>query len=60
MSEVVRFGVSLSAELLAKFDSLIQKNGYPCRSEAIRDLVRREWTVVMDIQHNHHREVIIF
>lgn len=38
---VERFGVSMEAELLASFDQLITRKGYPNRSEALRDLVRR-------------------
>ena len=37
---VVRFGVSMPARLLARFDELIISKGYTSRSEAIRDLVR--------------------
>ena len=40
MANVIRFGVSLEAELLGKFDSLIKERGYKSRSEAIRDLIR--------------------
>lgn len=40
MPELVRFGVSMSPELLDRFDWLIRKKGYTNRSEAIRDLVR--------------------
>jgi len=40
MAEVVRFGVSIDAGLLANFDKLIAEKGYVNRSEAIRDLVR--------------------
>ena len=36
-----RFGVSMEGELLAQFDALIARKGYPNRSEALRDLVRR-------------------
>jgi CopG family nickel-responsive transcriptional regulator len=42
MSQVERIGVSLEKELLSKFDKLIAKQGYQSRSEAIRDLVRRQ------------------
>ena len=41
MAELVRFGVSMDAELLAAFDHLIQQKQYDNRSEAIRDLVRQ-------------------
>lgn len=62
---VTRFGISMSSELLNKFDSLIESKGYTNRSEAIRDLIRdylveQEWqedqetigTVTM--VYNHH------
>ena len=43
-----RFSISLEDDLLEKFDSIIEKEGYDNRSEAIRDLIRdmlvhREW-----------------
>lgn len=38
--ELARFGVSISSELLEKFDRLIESKGYVNRSEAIRDLIR--------------------
>lgn len=40
MSDTTRFGISMSQDLLEKFDRLIQKKGYTSRSEALRDLVR--------------------
>ncbi|MCS7240686.1 MAG: nickel-responsive transcriptional regulator NikR [Candidatus Bipolaricaulota bacterium] len=40
MPTIVRFGVSMEAELLRAFDALIEKKGYTNRSEALRDLVR--------------------
>ncbi len=40
MAKLMRFGVSLEAALLAKFDPFIAKLGYKSRSEAIRDLIR--------------------
>lgn len=42
MSELVRFGVSLEKKLLYRFDTLLGKQGYKTRSEAIRDLIRQE------------------
>ena len=65
MSKVVRFGVSLSKDLLTKFDSFIRERGYSCRSEAIRDLIReelvkKEWAVGEEIAgaitlvYDHH------
>lgn len=42
MSELVRFGVSLEKSLLERFDDLIREKQYTNRSEALRDLIRRE------------------
>ncbi|HAA35142.1 MAG TPA: nickel-responsive transcriptional regulator NikR [Firmicutes bacterium] len=42
MSELIRFGVSISESLLEAFDRLIVKKGYNNRSEAIRDLIRNQ------------------
>ena len=40
MAKLVRTGISLDQELLARFDRAISRKGYGNRSEAIRDLVR--------------------
>ncbi len=42
MSDTVRFGVSINENLLEKFDGLIAQKHYANRSEAIRDLIRKE------------------
>jgi len=42
MSDTVRFGVSLSLQLLDEFDDLIKRMGYANRSEAVRDLIRNK------------------
>jgi len=42
MAQIERIGVSLDKVLLSKFDKLIAGQGYKSRSEAIRDLVRRQ------------------
>lgn len=42
MEQVERIGVSLDKELLSMFDKLIAGQGYQSRSEAIRDLIRRQ------------------
>jgi len=39
---LTRIGVSLENALLDQFDALIERRGYENRSEAIRDLLRRE------------------
>ena len=42
MEKISRFGVSIEPELLEKFDIQIKKEGYSNRSEAIRDLIRKD------------------
>ncbi|MEN8222608.1 MAG: nickel-responsive transcriptional regulator NikR [Acidobacteriota bacterium] len=70
MAKLKRFGVSLSSDLLDKFDKLIDGKGYRNRSEAIRDLIREnlvseEWksgnkeTVgVFSLVYDHHESDI--
>lgn len=41
MEKITRFGVSIEPNLLKKFDNIIKKVGYTNRSEAIRDLIRK-------------------
>jgi CopG family nickel-responsive transcriptional regulator len=40
MTDIKRFGVSLPAELLDEFDTMIEGMGYDNRSKAIADLIR--------------------
>ena len=40
MPAIARIGVAIDAELLERFDSLIEQRGYTNRSEAFRDLIR--------------------
>lgn len=42
MGDTVRFGISMNRKLLGKFDELIREESYTNRSEAIRDLIRKE------------------
>jgi len=39
--KIIRFGVSIEPDLLNKFDKMIKKEGYSNRSEAIRDIIRK-------------------
>jgi CopG family nickel-responsive transcriptional regulator len=67
MGAIVRFGISMDEELLARFDEMIEEKGYPNRSEAIRDLVRdalirREWETAdaevvgtITLVYDHHK-----
>ena len=41
VEKITRFGVSIEPDLLTKFDKIIKKEGYANRSEAIRDMIRR-------------------
>jgi len=43
MAKLLRFGVSLESDLLARFDKHIKRKGYTNRSEAIRDLIRENF-----------------
>ncbi|MBM3700691.1 MAG: nickel-responsive transcriptional regulator NikR [Actinobacteria bacterium] len=71
MEEIKRFGVSIESGLLEKFDRYISSNNYQNRSEALRDLIRKElvhneWTktgemvagaIVMVYDHHRHEVV---
>ena len=66
-SELVRFGVSLEAGLLERFDALCTERGYASRSEALRDMIRQTLleergkladspaTGVLSLVYDHHR-----
>jgi CopG family nickel-responsive transcriptional regulator len=66
MSHVVRFSVSIDADLIEAFDAMSREMGYDNRSEAIRDAIRhrmvqREWESgdevagVITLLYDHHR-----
>ena len=42
MNDLYRFGISLEKQLIEAFDRHIEKQNYRNRSEAIRDLIRKE------------------
>jgi CopG family nickel-responsive transcriptional regulator len=66
MGQLARFGVSLDAGLLKRFDALIRRKGYTNRSEALRDLIRdrlvtEEWragpeeaVAIVSLVYDHH------
>jgi CopG family transcriptional regulator, nickel-responsive regulator len=66
MSKLVRFSVSMDADLIGAFDAMSDEMGYSNRSEAIRDAIRhrmvqREWESgdevagVIALLYDHHR-----
>jgi len=70
MSGLVRFGVSLEKMLLDRFDGLIRDKQYTNRSEALRDLIRRElvqreWQEGKDVAgaitllYDHHKRDVM-
>ncbi len=44
MANLIRFGVAMESDLLDRFDELVERRGNANRSEAVRDLVRKELT----------------
>jgi CopG family nickel-responsive transcriptional regulator len=56
MSGLSRIGVAIDADLLEKFDRLIDQRGYPNRSEAFRDLIREE--LVREVWEHGDSEVV--
>jgi CopG family nickel-responsive transcriptional regulator len=67
VSDLVRFSVSLEADLLEEFDRYCQQGRYPTRSEAIRRLLRETLTnhawesdtadaaATLTLVYDHHR-----
>ncbi len=70
MADLVRLGISINSDLIAKFDKIIEEKGYVNRSEAIRDLIRgyiteSEWEsdeetvgVITIVYNDHVRELM--
>lgn len=70
MPQLIRFGISLEKDLSDCFDQHIGANGYTNRSEAIRDLIRKdlvdaEWREgkevagVITIVYDHHKRDLL-
>ncbi|MFA5143302.1 MAG: nickel-responsive transcriptional regulator NikR [Candidatus Omnitrophota bacterium] len=70
MAGLFRFGISLSKDLLDKFDRLIEGKSYSSRSEALRDLIRqelvkKEWergsevAGAVTLVYNHHKRELV-
>ena len=71
MEKIKRFGVSIEGNLLKRFDNFIEKHNYQNRSEAIRDLIRKElvdeeWVrteekvagAILMVYNHHKRELM--
>jgi CopG family nickel-responsive transcriptional regulator len=56
MTDLLRFGVAIPADLLDQFERLIAQKGYSNRSEAIRDLIRDQ--LVSEVIEHDHGEMI--
>jgi len=56
MADIVRFGISITDDLLLRFDRLIAEKGYVNRSEAIRDLIRGA-LVENDLSHGEEEAI---
>lgn len=71
MSELVRFSVSLEADLLEAFDQYVKDGKFATRSEAIRQLLRQtlargaweadetELTATLTLVYDHHKPNLV-
>lgn len=70
MAGRARFSVSVEQELLKRFDRLTRKEGFPTRSEAVKDcmhqrLVAKEWVAgeevagAVGLVYDHHRRALV-
>jgi CopG family transcriptional regulator, nickel-responsive regulator len=71
MDNVKRFGVSIENDLIEKFDKYIKSRNYTNRSEALRDLIRKEFVEEEWVQsdkiaagaivlvYDHHQRVLV-
>lgn len=55
MADLERIGIAIGDDLLVEFDKLIARRGYASRSEAVRDLIRKE--MVDEIAESPNSEV---
>ena len=70
MADLIRFGVAMEKKLLDRFDREIKEKNYSNRSEAIRDLIRKnlieqEWEKKGEVSgaivfvYNHHKRELV-
>ena len=66
MSHITRISISIEEDVIERFDELIQSQGFPTRSEAIKHLIRsalvqRQWEEgaviagVITLIYDHHK-----
>ena len=70
MAGLIRFGVSMEESLIKKFDDYIKNKNYSNRSEAIRDMIRKnlvenEWVKKGEVAcgivivYDHHKRELV-
>ena len=70
MKDLYRFGISLEKQLIEAFDRHIERQNYHNRSEAIRDLIRKELSQqtvneggivagAIIMTYNHHKRELV-
>lgn len=70
MNDLFRFGISLEKQLIEAFDRHIERQNYRNRSEAIRDLIRKELSQqtvteggivagAIIMTYNHHKRELV-
>jgi CopG family nickel-responsive transcriptional regulator len=70
MSNITRISISVEEDLLEKFDSFSEEQGFPTRSEAIKNvmkeaLIREEWTKgthvagAISMVYDHHKSGVV-
>ena len=68
--KIARFGVSIDEELLRRFDRYVEEQGFPTRSEALKNMMRNaltknEWTKGDDVAgcvsfaYDHHKPGVV-
>ncbi len=70
MSNITRISISIEEDLLERFDSFSNEQGFPTRSEAIKNvmrdaLIQREWSQGMivagaiSLVYDHHKSNVV-
>ncbi len=70
MSKITRVSISIEEDVIERFDDLIQSQGFPTRSEAVKHLIRsalvqRQWEAgdviagVVTLIYDHHKSQLM-